>query len=103
RREESLFRSRAPSAWRHVDLVLLSSAIGVSVVGALMVLSSTRGTDPDVYDTTYLRRQALYIAMGAVGMVLVTLVDYRRLRDFAWLPYVTSLVLLGLVVSSLGS
>ena len=35
-------------------------------------------------------------------MVAVTLVDYRRLRDFAWLPYVGVLVALALVVSSLG-
>jgi rod shape determining protein RodA len=68
-----------------------------------MVLSSTRGTDPDVYDLSYLRKQVLFIVMGVVGMVLVTLVDYRRLRDFAWLPYVVVLALLGLVVSPLGS
>src|SRR5690606_10726319 len=36
-------------------------------------------------------------------MVLVTLVDYRRLRDTAWLPYTAVMVLLALVVSSLGS
>jgi rod shape determining protein RodA len=103
RRDESLFRPRAPAAWKHVDMVLLATAAAVSALGALMVLSSTRGTDPDVYDLDYLRKQVLYIAMGAVGMVLVTLVDYRRLRDFAWLPYVVVMALLALVVSSLGS
>jgi rod shape determining protein RodA len=36
-------------------------------------------------------------------MVLVTLVDYRRLRDLAWLPYGVVLVLLALVVSPLGT
>ena len=41
--------------------------------------------------------------MGVVGMVLVTLVDYRRLRDFAWVPYTVAMALLILVVSSLGS
>ena len=103
RRDESLFHPRAPAAWKHVDMVLLATAAAVSALGALMVLSSTRGTDPDVYDLDYLRKQVLYIAMGAVGMVLVTLVDYRRLRDFAWLPYLAVMVLLALVVSSLGS
>jgi rod shape determining protein RodA len=103
RRDESLFRPRAPAAWKHVDMVLLATAAALSALGALMVLSSTRGTDPDVYDLDYLRKQVLYIAMGAVGMVLVTLVDYRRLRDFAWLPYLVVMALLVLVVSSLGS
>ena len=51
-----------------------------------MILSSI-GTDPDAYDTSFPRKQVLFVAAGVVGMVLVTLVDYRRLRDFAWLPY----------------
>jgi rod shape determining protein RodA len=103
RREESLFRDRAPAAWKHVDLVLLATAAALSVLGAMMVLSSTRGTDPDVYDLSFLRKQVLFIVIGVIGMVLVTLVDYRRLRDTAWLPYLAVMVLLALVVSSLGS
>jgi rod shape determining protein RodA len=103
RREDSLFHPRAPAAWKHVDLVLLGCALAVSALGALMILSSTRGTDPDAYDLSYLRRQVLFIGVGVVGMVLVTLVDYRRLRDFAWLPYVAVLLALGLVLSPLGS
>ena len=39
----------------------------VSVLGALMVLSSTRGTDPDAYDTSFLRKQVLFIAVGRRG------------------------------------
>src|SRR5687768_5390398 len=81
RRSEPFFHTRAPAAWKHVDLVLLMCVAAVSVLGALMVLSSTRGTDPDSYDTSFLGKQVLFIAIGAVGMVLVTLVDYRRLRD----------------------
>jgi rod shape determining protein RodA len=103
RRDEGLFRQRAPAAWRHVDLVLLASAAAVSALGALMILSATRGSDPDVWDTTYLRRQILFLAIGVVGMVLVTLVDYHRLRDVAWLPYLLTVVLLALVLSPVGS
>jgi rod shape determining protein RodA len=102
RRDESVFRPRAPAAWKHVDLVLLATAGAVSALGALMILSSTRGTDPDVYDLSFLRKQVLFLVMGVVGMVLVTLVDYRRLRDFAWLPYAVVMALLALVVSPLG-
>jgi len=103
RRVEPLFHTRAPAAWKHVDLVLVLCVAAVSVLGALMVLSSTRGTNPDAYDTSFLRKQVLFIAIGVVGMVLVTLVDYRRLRDFAWLPYAVTTILLALVVSPLGS
>ncbi|MFO7280409.1 MAG: rod shape-determining protein RodA [Thermoanaerobacterales bacterium] len=103
RRDEPLFHARPPAAWRHVDLVLLCSALAVSAIGAMMVLSSTRGTDPDSYDTSYLRKQLIFIAVGIVAMVLVTLVDYRRLRDFASVIYGATLLLLVLVISPLGS
>ena len=39
----------------------------VSALGALMILSSTRGTDPDAYDLSFLRRQVLFIGIGVVG------------------------------------
>jgi rod shape determining protein RodA len=101
--DDLLFHTRAPAAWKHVDLVLLGCAAAVSVLGALMILSSTRGTDPNAYDLSFLRKQLLFIAVGVVGMVVVTLIDYRRLRDLAWLPYGAVILLLGLVVSPLGT
>jgi rod shape determining protein RodA len=103
KREESLFHPRAPAAWKHVDVVLLVCACAVSALGALMILSSTRGTDPSSYDLSFLRKQVLFIALGLVSMVAVTLIDYRRLRDWAWLPYGIVLLLLALVVSPLGT
>jgi rod shape determining protein RodA len=103
RGDDLLFHTRAPAAWKHVDLVLLGCAAAVSTLGALMILSSTRGTDPNAYDLSFLRKQLLFIAVGVVGMVIVTLIDYRRLRDLAWLPYGIVILMLGLVVSSLGT
>ena len=102
RRASNLFGRKASQAWKHVDLVLVTSAGVITALGCLMILSSTRGTDPDAYDTSFLQRQLTFAAIGVVGMVLLTLVDYRRLRDFAWLPYVIVLVTLALVVSPLG-
>ena len=101
--DDLLFHTRAPAAWKHVDLVLLGCAAAVSTLGALMILSSTRGTDPDAYDLSFLRKQLLFVAVGVVGMVVVTLIDYRRLRDLAWLPYGVVILMLGLVVSPLGT
>jgi rod shape determining protein RodA len=103
RREANLFGPTPSKAWRHVDLVLVLCAAAISALGSLMILASTRGTDPDSYDSSFLRRQLLFIAAGVVGMVLITLVDYRRLRDFAWLPYAVTLALLAAVVSPLGT
>jgi rod shape determining protein RodA len=103
RREANLFGKRTPAAWKHVDLLMVLCAAGISALGALMILSSTRGTDPSEYDTTFLTRQILYVVAGLGLMALVTVVDYRRLRDFAWPPYVIVVVLLALVISPVGT
>ena len=103
RNESGPFRRKPPTLWRHVDLLLVLATIAISVLGALMILSSTRGTDPDAYDLTFLRRQAVFTGMGLATTVLVATVDYRRLRDWAWMPYVAVLLLLGLVLTAVGT
>jgi rod shape determining protein RodA len=98
-----VFRPRVDPAWRHVDLLLLLSATAISALGALMVLSSTRGTDPDAYDFSFLRRQLTFVGIGMASMVLVATVDYRRIRDWVLLPYLGVVAILALVLTALGT
>jgi rod shape determining protein RodA len=96
--------SRNPgSPWRHVDLVLIGCIAAVGALGCLMIFSSTRGRNPADFDTGYLSKQVLFMAVGAGVMALVASVDYRRYREGALVAYGTVLVLLLLVVSGLGS
>jgi rod shape determining protein RodA len=68
----------------------------LSLIGAVMVYSATRvaqldaGGDPKYY----LKRQLVWLAMGLVIMVVVALVDYHWLEQWAYVLY-------GLVVLSL--
>ena len=81
---------------RRCDVVLVASAVLLSLIGAVMVYSATRvaqldaGLDPKYY----LKRQLLWLAMGLVVMVVVALVDYHWLEQWAYPLY-------GLVVLSL--
>jgi rod shape determining protein RodA len=97
---------RNPAApWRHLDLTLALSTLGVAAVGVLMVYSSTRqkqetaGLDP----AFYLKRQLVYVALGVVAMAIVGLVDYRRIRDFAPVLYGGAILALLLVISPIGT
>jgi rod shape determining protein RodA len=97
---------RNPAAvWRHVDLTLLLSTIGIAGMGVLMVYSSTRqkqesaGLDP----AFFLKRQAVYLALGLVAMALVALVDYRHIRDFTPILFGATILTLLLVISPLGT
>jgi rod shape determining protein RodA len=97
---------RNPAApWRHLDLTLVLSTLGVAGIGLLMVYSSTRqkqanaGLDP----AYFLKRQAIYLVVGLAAMAVVALVDYRRIRDFTPVLYVGGLLTLLLVISPLGT
>ncbi len=95
---------RNPAApWRHVDAVLVACVAAVAALGCLMVFSSTRGRDPADYDTSFLAKQVLFVAVGLAAMAAVTLVDYRRLRDLVPVAYLGVLAALAAVVSGLGS
>ena len=92
-----------PSApWRHIDWVLLVTVVIISVVGLLMVFSTTRGASPP-YLYSKASKQLLYLVMGFIAGGIVFLIDYRHFRD--WAPFIYGgavLMLLG-VLTPLGS
>lgn len=90
---------------RHLDLVLVGATFAIAALGLLMVFSATRhGLEADGGDATFfLRRQAMFVAVGLVAMVGVMAVDYRKFRDWAPALYLAMVVVLLAVVSPLGS
>ncbi|MFP5255719.1 MAG: rod shape-determining protein RodA [Acidimicrobiia bacterium] len=96
--------SRNPAApWRHMDFALLGAVAAVSALGCLMIFSATRGRDPSDFDTSFLTRQLLFVAIGFGAMIVTAFFDYRRYRDLAPLAYGGVLLLLLMVVTGLGS
>ncbi len=95
---------RNPAApWRHVDLAMLASVVAITLIGTVMVFSSTRGNDPDSVNTTTLQRHVVFVATGLTVMSLVAMFDYRRFRDFALIAYGGVCLLLMAVISPLGT
>jgi rod shape determining protein RodA len=86
------------------DLILLTATLLVSVIGVVMVYTATRGSlladgdDPK----TFLKKQGLFVVLGVITMVVVALIDYRRLEAVANVLYwLIVLALLG--VFAIGS
>ncbi len=105
-------RAQVQSRWmevydpvRHLDPVLVLTALALTLIGLVAIYSaklvalSAQGLPP----TTYVSRQLLALAIGVVVMVVVAVVDYRVVRVYAPVLYVVSVVLLGLVLSPLGT
>lgn len=85
--------------WRHLDPVLVICTIAVAGLGVIMVYSATKGADDDNF---YLKRQAMFVGIGIVLMIAAALVDYHKLREYAWFIYGFACALLLFVVSPLG-
>jgi rod shape determining protein RodA len=90
---------------RHVDGVLLLATIGLVVVGLFAIYSSTHESliDLDLDPGRFVKRQVAFAAL-AIGVVLAAAsFDYRFLRVYAGLVYASSVILLILVRTPLGT
>ncbi|HMD45877.1 MAG TPA: rod shape-determining protein RodA [Acidimicrobiales bacterium] len=89
-----------------MDVVLVFAALLAASIGVIMVYSATRGNllaqglDPHYF----LKRQALFVMIGIVAMVVAALIDYRRIESVGMLVYgLLVLALLGVLVPGVGS
>jgi rod shape determining protein RodA len=99
-REARLGLDAAPV--RHFDFALVGAALALSLVGLVMIWSTTRHRIPgdELY---FVKRQALFLVLGVVAMFGVISIDYRRLRDHSMLFYFGTVFLLVAVLAPLGS
>jgi rod shape determining protein RodA len=71
------------------DLILVIATLLVSIIGVVMVYTATRGSllaqgeDPK----TFLKKQGLFVVLGVIVMVVVALIDYRRIEPIANILY----------------
>ena len=71
-----------------IDPLVLLSALGLSALGVLFISSATIGTKFE----GLAGRQAIFIAIGLVAMIVAILFDYRMLLKFSFPIYCASLV-----------
>jgi rod shape determining protein RodA len=82
--QRRLNSSRDPlSPFLHIDLMLVLGVLALSAFGAAMIYSATRGTDPALYDTSFLERQIIFIMVGSALMAGTALIPYERLQSWA--------------------
>ena len=89
--------STVPRRALRVDIVLAVTTVLVATIGAVMVYTATRGTllSAGLDPRYYLKRQVLFVFLGVAAMVVMAVIDYRRLEPLAMGIHV--LVILSLV------
>ena len=92
-------------AIRHVDPVLIAAALGLAVIGLFAIYSATHqslsavGLDPG----RFVKRQLTFLAVAVIVLMLAASFDYRLLKVYAGIIYISSLVLLVLVRTPIGT
>ena len=89
----------------YVDWILVGTAVVLSLVGLLMVYSSTqhRLTLQGGASDFFLVRQASFFVLGLGLMAVMLYVDYRVLRDVSPMIYAVTLATLFVVLTPLGT
>ncbi len=103
-RERIAPRGLAESPVRHIDPILVLSALALSAIGVVMIYSASfaRLRDDGFGAGMFLSRQAVFVALGVFIMIGFATVPYRRLRPWAPAAYLASLGLLISVLSPIG-
>ncbi len=90
---------------RHLDPVLLLAATALSVIGLMLVYSATKHSlgalklDPGVF----LKKQAAFLALGLIVLLVVAVFDYRFYKVYAGFAYAAAVIALVLVRTPIGS
>jgi rod shape determining protein RodA len=88
------------SVLAHVDVLLLVLPIAISGLGLLMIYDSSRNrlAAQGLSKYYYVERQGLAFGIGLAAMIVIMLIDYRRIRDLWALIYLAILPLLAGVI-----
>jgi rod shape determining protein RodA len=90
---------------RHLDPVLIVTAVALAVIGILMVYSAThQSLVAQRLDTgTFVKKQLVFLAAAVAVCAVAATFEYRFLKVYAGMVYLASLVLLVLVRTPLGA
>jgi len=83
--------------WLRIDASIILLAIGLLCIGVVVVYSATRGVlnpEEDIANTSFLRKQLVFVAIGGVLAMATAAIDYRKVRGLAPFVYVGAAVAL---------
>jgi cell division protein FtsW (lipid II flippase) len=86
--------------WQQFDLVILGSALALVVVGVAMIHSATCGSPCAglLPPSSYAVRQGASASVGFLLLVLISTIEYRLYRVYAYHLYGFAIALLVLVL-----
>ncbi len=90
---------------RHPDYWIIACAMALLVIGIVMIFSSSAVIAAQRYDDPYyfLKRQAVWAAIGIVAMCVAMRVDYKKYNRYSYLLYaLAALLLITVLIPGIG-
>ena len=96
--------ARENAALRHIDPVLMATAIGLSIYGLFMVFSASRNIADELAGDPgfFVKKQVVFVMLGVIAMIVAATFDYRLTKVYAPIAYGAILFLLLLVLTPIG-
>lgn len=92
-------KANAGRSVKSIDYTFLFLIMLMLSIGLVMLLSASAPAGASKFNDSYhfFKRQIGFVAVGLVGMVVVSKIDYRIYKKYAKIYFVVCLILLGLV------
>ncbi|MBR4116744.1 MAG: cell division protein FtsW [Clostridia bacterium] len=73
-----------------IDITFFSLVLILLTIGLVMLFSASYAYSYEYYGNSYkfISRQSLFAVAGVILMLLISLIDYRVLKKFAWIVYI---------------
>ncbi len=83
-----------------MDITFLGFVLMLLTVGLVMLFSSSYAYSLAYYNNSYrfIIRQSLFAVAGVVCMLIISNIDYHILRKFAWVIYIGTMLVLGVLL-----
>lgn len=87
--------------FKHIDWLMILSLLFLALFGLAAIYSVALGRGLNEFGN--FQKQLLWLLAGLPVMIITSYIDYRLWRQFGWIGYGISLILLVLVLTPLGS
>jgi rod shape determining protein RodA len=95
---------RENAAFRHIDPVLVVTALALSIFGVVMVYSASHNLANELTgdEGFFVNKQIVSLMLGLIAMIVVATFDYRLAKVYAFLAFGAVVFLLLLVLTPIG-
>ncbi|MBR3908486.1 MAG: FtsW/RodA/SpoVE family cell cycle protein, partial [Clostridia bacterium] len=82
------------------DITFFALVLVLQTIGLVMLFSASYAYSYEYYGNSYkfISRQAGFAVFGVIVMLIVSCIDYRRLKKWAWVIFIAVLLILGVLL-----